>query len=539
MVSLKPKQLSSLLVFSLLGSILNFGILYSISMAISDKNAIGFKYALFFFSLLTYSWLLNLMFQKKIIRLSNELIYENEIRVFKKVLNSRLIDFEKIGKERLYGTLEDLRSLVFIPFVITIGLNSSITILVGTVYLFIISSKAAIFFIASALILVFIYLFINRIVVRWSQQSRELNDYYFQIIRDVIDGFKELKLNSSLRLNLTNNFLVKNRISAKELEIKISNSFLITNLMGNFSFLAIVGLIAFVLPAFDILDQDLIGSFVVILLLISGALNTLFSLQNFYTRIFVANKRIELFIRDLDTNKHEHLNPTVTEDKFGEIVFDNVSFNYPDSKFSISSVNLKIEKGETIFIIGGNGSGKSTFINLLTNLYNPSKGTIFFNKTPIGMANQGYRDMLSVIYTNNYLFSENYNNYSFKDNPELQDLIHQMQLDEIISKNEDITKKQFSKGQSKRISMILALLEKRPIVVLDEWAADQDPYFRKYFYETIMPKLKKEGKTIIAVTHDDNYFSYADRIIKFDYGTIVKDIKVDREFTNKELIWNH
>src|SRR5690606_19266542 len=105
--------------------------------------------------------------------------------------------------------------------------------------------------------------------------------------------------------------------------------------------------------------------------------------------------------------------------------------------------------------------------------------------------------------------------------------------------SESSARRTFSKGQSKRMSLIFSLLENHPILVLDEWAADQDPYFRKYFYENLIPRLKKEGKTIIAVTHDDNYFKYADRLLKFDYGKITKDIKIKENNFEREVLWSN
>jgi ABC-type siderophore export system fused ATPase/permease subunit len=71
--------------------------------------------------------------------------------------------------------------------------------------------------------------------------------------------------------------------------------------------------------------------------------------------------------------------------------------------------------------------------------------------------------------------------------------------------------------------MIYAQLENRQLWMLDEWAADQDPEFRKYFYTVFLQNLKKEGKTVIVITHDDRYFHLAERIIKFDFGKIVQD----------------
>ena len=66
-----------------------------------------------------------------------------------------------------------------------------------------------------------------------------------------------------------------------------------------------------------------------------------------------------------------------------------------------------------------------------------------------------------------------------------------------------------------------AYLEDRPIYLFDEWAADQDPVFRKVFYRRLLPELKERGKTVVAVTHDDRYFAVADRIVKLEEGKVV------------------
>lgn len=80
-----------------------------------------------------------------------------------------------------------------------------------------------------------------------------------------------------------------------------------------------------------------------------------------------------------------------------------------------------------------------------------------------------------------------------------------------------------STGQRKRIALINTLLEDRPIIVLDEWAADQDPHFRHKFYTEIIPILvQDEDKTIIAITHDDRYYNTADTLLKMEYGKLEK-----------------
>ena len=77
-----------------------------------------------------------------------------------------------------------------------------------------------------------------------------------------------------------------------------------------------------------------------------------------------------------------------------------------------------------------------------------------------------------------------------------------------------------STGQRKRLALIVSLLDNRPIQVFDEWAADQDPAFRKYFYEELIPEMKRQGKTVIAATHDDRYFHVADRLVRMEAGQI-------------------
>ena len=75
-----------------------------------------------------------------------------------------------------------------------------------------------------------------------------------------------------------------------------------------------------------------------------------------------------------------------------------------------------------------------------------------------------------------------------------------------------------STGQRKRLALVSAYLEDRPIYLFDEWAADQDPVFKRVFYTELLPELKSRGKTVIVITHDDAYFNCADRVIKLEDG---------------------
>ena len=212
------------------------------------------------------------------------------------------------------------------------------------------------------------------------------------------------------------------------------------------------------------------------------------------------------------------------------IVLKNVTYSYRDKKenisFKLQPINLKIEKGEVIFIRGGNGSGKSTFMNLLSGLYIPKGGEILFNNIVINENNRpNYRDMISCVFSESYLFTENYDDFDLSpSNSKLTDLLEKMALDKVIKLDQENNKvfQRLSSGQQKRLALIYAVLEDKDIFIFDEWAAEQDPDFRKYFYEVIIPDLKSKGKTVIAITHDDAYFKFCDRLIKFNYGEMLE-----------------
>jgi len=84
----------------------------------------------------------------------------------------------------------------------------------------------------------------------------------------------------------------------------------------------------------------------------------------------------------------------------------------------------------------------------------------------------------------------------------------------------ELSSTKLSQGQRKRLALLLAYLENRSIILLDEWAADQDPSFRKVFYTELLPELKARGKTVIAITHDDHYFHLADKIYRIHQGSM-------------------
>ena len=480
-----------------------------------------------FISVIIYTYLLNIIFQKGLNKFTFKLLYENEKKVFSQILKAPLQKLEELGSQRFFTAVEDLRTFSLLPYTVTHTINSLLMLVLCLIYMFTLSIVSALIVVGLIIVVAGCYFFVMNTMSKKVATLREYNEHYYKHVDDVMKGFKELKLSFFRRESLMNNFLTPNRDKAMDLDFRINYVFLSINLISQYGLYFIVAVILFLLPNAGLLNRDDIIAYVVIILFISGPINSLINLQQMYTRFMVANRRLKRFIKDFQIIDDSGYQSSENIQKFEKLSFKNIEFSYNEedpATFSVGPINLDINQGEVIFIVGGNGSGKSTFINLLTGLYKSNKGEILIDGKPFE-STEKLQNSIAAVFTDNHIFSHNYDTYDLEENENYLALLKEMQMDNIVKDDkESSVRRKFSKGQSKRISLIFALLEKKPFLILDEWAADQDPHFRKLFYEELIPKFKKAGKTIIAVTHDDAYFHKADRIIKFDYGKIAQDI---------------
>lgn len=543
MFKITLKNILYLLAYALPNTILSFGIIYIINNALAGNEFFLKDYTgIVFLSIVVYTYLLNIIFQKGLNKFSFKVLYDNEKKIFRKILQAPLIKLEKLGSARFFTAVEDLRIFSMLPYTITHTVNSVLMLVLCLVYLFTLSIPSALIVIGLVIMIGALYFIVMNMMSKQVESLRKFNDDYYEYVDDVMKGFKKLKLSFFRTENLMNKFLIPNRNEAGELDFKINYVFLSINLISQYGLYFVIATILFLLPEWGLLNRSDVIAYVVVMLFISGPINNLINLQQMYTRFIVANKRIKSFMKDFEV---EDSNNTVLKSQvindFTSIEYKDVCFSYneeqPDSSFALGPINLELKKGETVFIVGGNGSGKSTFINTLTGLYAPTKGQILLDGEEEDITEQ-IQSLTAAVFTDNHIFSKNYEEYELENNIEYKEYLKLMELEEVVGNDKDSSvRRKFSKGQSKRMSLIFALLEDKPILILDEWAADQDPYFRKFFYEELIPKFKQEGKTIIAVTHDDAYFHQADRILKFDYGQIVKDIRVKEEALSEKSLW--
>lgn len=530
MLKLKSKDIILLLLYAIPNTILSFVIIYIINNVLSGNEQFLKDYMIIvFLSAVGYTYLLNVIFQKRLNKYAFNILYKYEKNLFNQILSAPLVTLEKFGTQRFYTAMEDLRIFSNLPYTVTHTVSSLLMLILGVIYMFTLSITSAGIVLALIILVAICYFIVMNTMSNQVSRLRKYNEYYYNYVNDLILGFKELKLNVSRRKNIMKKYLGPNRDDSEHLDFKINYVFLTINMFSQYGLYVVIAAVLFGLPALGLLERGDVIAYIVVILFISGPINNLINLQQMYTRFMVANKRITKFMKDFQIEV-EIIKPVENEDHtFQSLEFRDLTFNYKNENeektFALGPMNLKINKGEVLFVVGGNGSGKSTFINILTGLYKPTEGKIVINSNEHLNIEDDLQDSMTAIFTNNHIFSQNYDDYELKNNEEYKELIKTMGLDKVVTDDkEESARRKFSKGQSKRMSMIFALLEKKPILILDEWAADQDPHFRKFFYEVLIPKLRSEGKTIIAVTHDDAYFTLADRIIKFDYGKIIKDV---------------
>lgn len=269
-------------------------------------------------------------------------------------------------------------------------------------------------------------------------------------------------------------------------------------------------------------------AFVFTLLYLLGSLETVMNLFPTLMRAKVASDHLIDLKTELEEANFKNPIPEkhVLKHVFSRITVTDLEFYYgnDEAAFGVGPIDFEVHQGQLIFIYGGNGSGKTTFVHSVIGLSMPTSGQICVNDIVINDENYpDYRSLFAVVFSDFYLFNEIIGVESF-DAEKLAFYLRLFELEgKVTVEGRRFSTTDLSTGQRKRLALVAALLEEKPILVLDEWAADQDPYFRKKFYTEILPMLKKKGITVIAITHDDKYYHCADRLYRMDEGKITEE----------------
>jgi ABC-type siderophore export system fused ATPase/permease subunit len=223
------------------------------------------------------------------------------------------------------------------------------------------------------------------------------------------------------------------------------------------------------------------------------------------------------------------IGPAEPRKRFEKIAMRKVEFSYvdrwSDTFFKVGPLDFTLRSGDLVFITGGNGSGKSTFLKLLGGFYKPESGEIVFDGVHVtDRTRQTYRELIAAVFPDFHIFQKLYG-IPDPDPDEVERLLAEFRLlDKTGIVDRTFRTIDLSSGQRKRLALIVSLLEKRPILLLDEWAADQDPEFRRKFYFDFLPALTSAGATVVAITHDERYLNELGvpaRRLRMDEGRFV------------------
>jgi len=507
-------SLSVALVSTLMVAMINKGA----SLVADDKPITIYFFA--YLILLGVFWFVARRSNKKNVTHSQFLIHKFVMRTMKMVLQTNLINFEKIGATRILNSVgKDAQTLSgTIPLLI--GSVTSISIVIFLIiYTAFISITA---FIILTVVTLIIFLITSKALMKshssimeaWKQEVG-----FFAIYNDFLFGFQEIKLNKDRAKSIAEDFIALSKKTAKnkaDALVEITNffSFLQTMLY------ILIGIMIFIVPILSThFSKDILEIATTTLFLVGSLSATIQTIPSL-SQGNVAAKQV----LDIEEILKRGLNNEVKQYQFDKdvksIELRDAVFKYDNKeKFQLGPINFKFSKGKIYFVRGSNGSGKTTLLRLLVGLYSPEKGGVYVNGQLLkNNLKTSYQNLFAVVFNDSHLFSKLYG-ISDESLEQLSDLISMMELNHKVEvKNKIFNTLDLSTGQRKRIALMVALMEDRNFIVLDEWAADQDPVFRKKFYKKILPSLKKQGKTVIALTHDDAYYDTADEIIKLENG---------------------
>lgn len=457
------------------------------------------------------------------------LVHSYRERLIKRLKMCELREVEHIGRGRIFSSISsDTRIISQTANALVMGAQSALLIVFACVYLATISMTSLVLSSIFLGIAISIYQGKMQGISNTLRDAAEEENKLHDLVNGLLDGFKEVKLSSRRAGAVLEDVLSVSDRTAAFRTIALQ-SMGVMFIFAQVSFLLLLGTLVFLTPMFGSNYSGTVMESMTTVIFLIGPIS---GLVGTVPQIAVANSAAENLHnleKLLEISTHETNGATAAPAPAGmpatmkSLELRHVFFSHvaKDSQFDVGPIDLTIRSGETIFITGGNGSGKSTLIKLLTGLYWPISGELLVNGVPVSAGNaQDFRDRFCAVFSDFHLFRKLYG-IPVPDAETANAWLEEM---EIAGKTEIIgdgfSTVDLSAGQRKRLALVSALLEDKPIVVLDEWAADQDPHFRRKFYDELLPRMKAAGKTIIAVTHDDRYFNAADRHLHMEEGKL-------------------
>jgi putative ATP-binding cassette transporter len=468
--------------------------------------------------------------QLLLVYLTQRTIFSFRIRLCKKILSAPLRRLEEVGHHRVLAALTDDVGRISGALVDVPVFCMHVAIVLGCLtYLGWLSPELLLMVLGFLVVGGISYQLPLMKALGFFRRGREVWDELFQHFRGVAHGVKELKLNRRRRDEFVERALVPT--SAARMRYSFLGSALATAARGwgQALFFLLIGLILFVYPGADSMRREVVTGYVLTILYMVTPIEFILNTFPILGRARIAFDKLVQLGLALDEEEEELISEEVFSHSTaaGALELQDVTFGYYDERngrqFTLGPVSLAVSPGEVLFLVGGNGSGKTTLAKLLVGLYSPDSGRILLEGREVSDGDRdSYRQSFSTVFSDFYLFERLFGLDGHRFTGEADRRLAELELDEKVSiEGGALSTVDLSAGQRKRLALLIAYLEDRPIYVFDEWAADQDPEFKRVFYHRILSELKARGKVVIVISHDDRFFHLADRVVKLESGRVV------------------
>ena len=485
--------------------------------------------AIQFFVLVCLTLAVSLASQFMLIGLSQDAIYQLRLGMSRNILRSPLHHLEHLGNHRLLASLtDDVRSLSH-----TVSLVPNLCVDLATI-------AGCLIYLAWLSSYLLVLLVLVTLVAIWGIQAtmrkahglfaiaRNEEDHLFHHFQAITAGTKELKLNRDRQTDFLTHQLAPSANTMRQKNKHAMKIFAVADGLGQFSLFAILGMVLFVAPRLVDVPMPLLATYALTVTYLTMPFQNLLHRLPDILRGKVALQKIDHMQLAL---AHDPESVTAYPDEMVQachVELRQVTYHYHpgggEHGFTLGPISLSLAPGQITYLIGGNGSGKSTLAKLITGLYPPQSGQLVLSGVAITEQNQDwYRQHVSAVFSDFYLFDRCLGLQRPDVDQTVNYYLKQLQLDHKVRVHDGVlSTTRLSQGQRKRLALLTTYLEDRPIYLFDDWAADQEPAFRELFYTDILVRLKRQGKTVVVISHDDRYFYLADQLIKLDYGQLEK-----------------
>ncbi|ESS58366.1 ABC transporter ATP-binding protein YojI [Enterobacter cloacae S611] len=527
----------AVLALSLASAAMGIGLIAFINQRLIESVDLSVAVLPEFLGLLLLLMAVTLGSQLALTTLGHHFVYRLRSEFIKRLLDTPIERIEQLGSASLLaGLTSDVRNIT-IAFVRLPELVQGIILTVGScLYLAMLSGKMLLITVIwMALTIWGGFMLVSR-VYKHMATLRETEDKLYADFQTVLEGRKELTLNRERAEHVFEKMYLPDAREYRHHIIRADTFHLSAVNWSNIMMLGAIGLVFWMANGLGWANTNVAATYSLTLLFLRtpllsavGALPTLLTAQ-------VAFRKLKQFA--LAPYRPEFPRPQAFPG-WQTLELRDVTFKYQDNDFAIGPINMTLKRGELVFLIGGNGSGKSTLAMLLTGLYQPLSGEILLDGKPMAQDKpEDYRKLFSAVFTDVWLFDELLGPEGQQADPALvAKWLEQLKMSHKLElENGKILNLKLSKGQKKRVALLLALAEERDILLLDEWAADQDPHFRRDFYQVLLPLMQQMGKTIFAISHDDHYFIHADRLLEMRSGHLSELEGEERQLASRDAV---